>query len=257
MVQSSRQDGAWSGLRVIAVLLVLAASAAAQTTSTIEGTVSDASGAVIPGAEVNVRGETISAERRAATDAKGFYRVTALPAGIYTVTVTFSGLSPNAATLDVTLNRVVTFDVTMQVGGVQETVAVSVPALDPSTSATGRPLRRERSRSCPSTAATTSTSAAGAGRRHQPAGRSEQRPIQSGAGRAERQQQFPDRRSVEQGHGERRAGAAVQPGNDRRVSGVDERLQGGVRAGVGRDRQRHHQERRQPVQRRRLDLPPR
>ena len=136
MAQSSRQDGAWSGLRVIAVLLVLASSAAAQTTSTIEGTVSDASGAVLPGAEVNVRGETISAERRATTDAKGFYRVTALPAGTYTVTVTFSGLSPNAATLDVTLNRVVTFDVTMQVGGVQETVAVSVPALDPSTSAT-------------------------------------------------------------------------------------------------------------------------
>ncbi len=136
MAQSSRQDGAWSGLRVIAVLLVLASPAAAQTTSTIEGTVSDASGAVIPGAEVNVRGETISAERRATTDAKGFYRVTALPAGTYTVTVTFSGLSPNAATLDVTLNRVVTFDVTMQVGGVQETVAVSVPALDPSTSAT-------------------------------------------------------------------------------------------------------------------------
>ena len=36
-----------------------------------------------------------------------------------------------------TLNRVVTFDVTMQVGGVQETIAVSTPALDPSTSATG------------------------------------------------------------------------------------------------------------------------
>jgi len=136
MAQSSRRDGAWSGLRVIAVLMVLAASAAAQTTSTIEGTVRDASGAVIPGAEVNVRGERLSAERRATTDARGVYRLAALPAGTYTVTVTFSGLSPSAATLDVTLNRVVTFDVTMQVGGVQETVAVSLPALDPSTSAT-------------------------------------------------------------------------------------------------------------------------
>ena len=136
MAHSSRRVGAWSGWRVIAVLLVLAAPASAQTTSTIEGTVSDASGAVIPGAEVHVRGATISAERRATTDARGFYRLAALPAGTYTVTVTFAGLSPSAATLEVTLNRVVTFDVTMQVGGVQETIAVSLPALDPSTSAT-------------------------------------------------------------------------------------------------------------------------
>ena len=46
--------------RVLAVSLLLAAAAAAQTTtSTIEGTVTDASGAVIPGAEVTVRGETL------------------------------------------------------------------------------------------------------------------------------------------------------------------------------------------------------
>lgn len=124
--------------QVIAVVLVVSATAAAQTTtSTIEGTVSDASGAVIPGAEVTVRGETLGAERRATTDARGFYRLTALPAGTYTVTVTATGLAASAATLDVTLNRVVTFDVTLQVGGVQETVAVTTPALDPSTAATG------------------------------------------------------------------------------------------------------------------------
>ena len=42
-------------------------------------------------------------------------------------------------------------------------------------------------------------------------------------------------------------GAAVHPGNHRRVPGADERLQGGVRAGVRRDRQRHYQERQQPA----------
>ena len=137
MPKNTKLVGAWSGLRVIAVVLVLAAAAAAQTTtSTIEGTVSDASGAVIQGAAVTVIGATVAAERRATTDARGLYRVTALPAGTYTVTVTASGLATSAASLEVTLNRVVTFDVTLQVGGVQETVAVSAPALDPSTSAT-------------------------------------------------------------------------------------------------------------------------
>jgi hypothetical protein len=124
--------------RVVVILawLVLAAPlVVAQTTSTLEGTVTDAQGAVIRGAEVSVQGATIVAT--ATTDARGVYRVAALPAGAYTITVTAPGLAPSAATLEVTLNRVVTYDVTMQVGGVQETVAVSTPALDPSTSATG------------------------------------------------------------------------------------------------------------------------
>jgi hypothetical protein len=114
-----------------------AAGATAQTTtSTIEGTVTDASGAVITGAEVTVRGDTLAAERRATTDARGVYRLTALPAGTYTVVITATGLAASASTLEVPLNRVVTFDVTLEVGGVQETIAVSTPALDVSTSAT-------------------------------------------------------------------------------------------------------------------------
>lgn len=128
---------AWRVLRVVAMLLVLSAAAAAQTTtSTLEGTVTDASGAVIPGADITVVGVTLASGRRAVTDARGVYRVTALPAGTYTVTVAAPGLAASAASLDVPLNRVVTFDVTLQVGGVQETVAVTTPAIDASTSAT-------------------------------------------------------------------------------------------------------------------------
>jgi len=123
---------------ILVSLVLLAPSAVAQTTtSTIEGTVTDTTGAVIQGAEVTARGQATATERRATTDARGVYRLAALPAGTYTITVTAAGLAPSAATLDVTLNRVVTFDLTLQVGGVQETVAVSTPALDPSTSATG------------------------------------------------------------------------------------------------------------------------
>jgi len=123
---------------ILAMLFLLAPPAAAQTTtSTLEGTVTDTSGAVIPGAEVTVRGTTIAAERSATTDAKGMYRVTALPAGTYTVTVSFTGLATSAATLEVTLNRVVTYDAVLQVSGVQETIAVSSSTIDPATSATG------------------------------------------------------------------------------------------------------------------------
>src|SRR4029453_11555180 len=127
--------------RVVVILaclfLVAPLSSAQTTTSTVEGTVTDASGAVISGAEVTARGVTVAAERSTTTDAKGVYRLTALPAGTYTVTVSFAGLATSAATLEVTLNRVVTYDVTMQVGGVAETVSVSSPAIDVSSSSTG------------------------------------------------------------------------------------------------------------------------
>ena len=141
----------------------------------------------------------------------------------------------------------------MQVGGVQETIAVSTPALDPSTSATGATITPREITELPVNGRNyldllQLVPGVAINRQVDP----EQRPVQSGAGRAQRQQQFPDRRAVEQGHRQRRAGAAVQPGNHRRVPGADQRLQGRVRAGLGRDRQRHHQERRQPVQRRRL-----
>lgn len=127
-------------LRVVVILACLCLSAppsiAQTTTSSIEGTVTDASGAVIQGAEVTARGATLAAERRTTTDAKGVYRLAALPAGTYTVSVAFAGLVTRTAALEVTLNRVVTFDATLEVGGVQETIAVSAPALDLSTSAT-------------------------------------------------------------------------------------------------------------------------
>ena len=63
-----------------------------------------------------------------------------MPAGTYTVTVAFTGLATSAATLEVTLNRAVTYDVILQVGGVQETIAVSTSVIDVSTSATGETI---------------------------------------------------------------------------------------------------------------------
>src|SRR5262245_20945178 len=127
--------------RVVVILACLclpaSPSLAQTTTSSIEGTVTDSTGAVIQGAEVTARGATLAAERRTTTDAKGVYRLTALPAGTYTVSVAFAGLATRTAALEVTLNRVVTFDARLEIGGVQEIIAVSAPAIDASTSATG------------------------------------------------------------------------------------------------------------------------
>ena len=120
------------------LLFLLAPSAVAQTTtSTLEGTVTDATGGVVAGAQVSVSGVTLVSERSATSDANGFYRITALPAGNYTLTMSAPGFTTRTAALELTLNRVVVFDVTLQVGGVEEAVEVSTPMVETRTTATG------------------------------------------------------------------------------------------------------------------------
>ena len=60
----------------------------------IAGTVTDPSGAVIPGAAVTVKDEKTSQERKAATDAAGFYVIPNLAPSTYTVKAESTGLSP-------------------------------------------------------------------------------------------------------------------------------------------------------------------
>ena len=123
---------------LLLLLMLVTSSAAAQTTtSTIEGTVTDATGAVVSGAEVKVTGTTLASERTATTGANGVYRVTALPAGNYTLAISAKGFATRTVALEVTLNRVVAFDVTLQIEDVEAMVVVSAPLVDATTSATG------------------------------------------------------------------------------------------------------------------------
>src|SRR6266487_4246693 len=77
-------------LLVISLLILsahlLAGDAAAQTTTaTIEGTVKDAQGGVVAGAQLTAKSKSLGVERTGSTDANGFYRITALPAGTYSL----------------------------------------------------------------------------------------------------------------------------------------------------------------------------
>jgi hypothetical protein len=112
----------------------------AQTTSTIEGTVKDEQGAPIPGAQVKVRSQALATERTMTTNSEGFYRLTALPAGDYSILVSQPGFtSRQFEKLELTLNRTVTIDVTLEAGPVRETVTVTseAPPLESDRSSTG------------------------------------------------------------------------------------------------------------------------
>jgi Carboxypeptidase regulatory-like domain/TonB-dependent Receptor Plug Domain len=106
---------------------------------TLNGTVSDPSGAVIPGATVTITQNGVNgASRTVQTNAQGSYTATNLPAGNYTVTVTAAGFQTSTApnvTLFVAQTRAV--NATLKPGAVSQTVTVnqSAVALDTTTSA--------------------------------------------------------------------------------------------------------------------------
>jgi len=112
----------------------------AQTTSTIEGTVSDRQGLAISGAEVSVTANTLALSRKTTTDGTGNYQISALPAGIYTLTVSHAGFSTQEfKDLEMTLNRTLKFDVSLDVGTVAQKVVVSaeIPLLETTASSQG------------------------------------------------------------------------------------------------------------------------
>src|ERR1700704_3751304 len=81
---------------VISLALTLCAffsvSALAQeTTGGLQGTVKDATGAVIPNAKVVVTSSTLVGIKEIETDGSGYYRFANLPPGTYTITVTVKG----------------------------------------------------------------------------------------------------------------------------------------------------------------------
>jgi hypothetical protein len=126
-------------LTVAACVLFLPASQA-QTTSTIQGTVTDKQGLAISGALLQLSGDTIGTNRTAVSDSAGGYQFQNLPAGVYKLTVTHAGFATNAfKELDVTINRTLTFNLQLEVGRVDEVVNVSAepPLLETNSSSTG------------------------------------------------------------------------------------------------------------------------
>src|SRR6476659_4330524 len=95
----------------------------------ISGTVTDSSGAVIPGATVTITNIATNATRTTATDDGGFYTVTNLPVGTYAVTVERSGFKKANQTGNVlTADQRLTVNITLEAGNVTETVEVTTAA---------------------------------------------------------------------------------------------------------------------------------
>lgn len=92
--------------------------------STITGTVTDSTGAVIPECTIIITSTATTAVRKATTDGNGFYTVPALSPGSYTVAAARPGFKTSTSTVDLTLNGV-TANFTLIPGGTTESVTVT------------------------------------------------------------------------------------------------------------------------------------
>ena len=117
-------------VRTLAALLglcLLAAPAAAQEQrASIEGTVKDNTGAVLPGVTVDAKNLSQGGVASAVSDAGGFFRFPSLAPGAYEVTAKLSGFTPRTfSRVELTLGQIKALDVALGVSGLSETVQVT------------------------------------------------------------------------------------------------------------------------------------
>src|SRR5262245_12087573 len=95
----------------------------------IGGTVTDRAGSVVPKTVVRVTSTTTGLSREATADSAGYYSIPNLPQGDYELSATATGSKPlTQKGVAVLINNVTHLDVTLEVGGVTETVTVEVTA---------------------------------------------------------------------------------------------------------------------------------
>jgi hypothetical protein len=112
---------------VLAVLLLAGASAFAQTTGSLTGTVTT-DGAPLPGATVTVSSPALQGTRSAVSDINGNYNMPALPPGEYTVKMELAGMQTMVRTGRVTLGGTARVDGDLKLSSVSEAITVTATA---------------------------------------------------------------------------------------------------------------------------------
>ena len=145
-----KTESRWLVLLVaISLFLLLPVNADAQeATGKIVGTVTDQSGALVPGAKVSVTGVTTKINRDTVTDEEGSFQVLSLPIGNYQVTVEREGFKKAVGEEQkLLINQSLRLDFSLEVGSTSETVTVAaqsggVETINPTLgqSVTSRPI---------------------------------------------------------------------------------------------------------------------
>ena len=136
----SRRIGLFLPLIAVAVGLLVSASVFGQSTATVQGSITDSKGAVVPNATVILRNKATSIERTTQTDSDGNYQVAALPVGTYVIEVRASGFKTQVADqVSIQVAQTVVQNFQMEVGAISEQVLVTsdAPVIESATTSVG------------------------------------------------------------------------------------------------------------------------
>ncbi len=142
---SSRKMKAASGLTVLSVFLLLVSDsprALAQAgRGSINGTITDPGGAVVPGATVKLVNTSTGVARQTTSSGAGFYAFVSLNPGMYEVTASSSGFATVVRSgITVTVDQTTVINIALRVGNIQQVVKVSTTEslVEPSNSTVGQ-----------------------------------------------------------------------------------------------------------------------
>jgi len=113
---------------IVFVCVLAVASFAQSTTSrgSLEGTIKDSKGGVVPGATVSVHGIDTGFDQTVTSNSDGIYRIETLPVGNYKVTIgAVSGFAETSVNATVVLGKQTTADVTLGISAAVNTVEVT------------------------------------------------------------------------------------------------------------------------------------
>ncbi|MGB7282036.1 MAG: carboxypeptidase-like regulatory domain-containing protein, partial [Candidatus Acidiferrum sp.] len=125
----------WLRLALLLFSLALGGLAHAQSTASLNGTVTDPTGAAVPNAQVVAKNEATGVETKTATDDAGAYLFPSLPIGTYSIEVTAPSFQMAVVTdLKLQVATAITQNIRLKVGEVSEHVTITAePALVEST----------------------------------------------------------------------------------------------------------------------------
>jgi len=123
-----------------AIGLLAAAPARAQSTATVQGTVTDPQSAVMPGVSITVHNIATNQDRVVVTDAAGAYVAAALAPGHYEITAHIDGFQDQKREVDLGPAQTVALPMKLSVGTLAENVTVSgaAPLIETATVSVGQ-----------------------------------------------------------------------------------------------------------------------
>jgi hypothetical protein len=132
----------WNAIRfmlyaALAVTMPCLSAFAQSGAGSIQGTVTDSTGAVMPGASIHVVNQSTAEASDSTTNSVGFYQVPGLFTGTYVVTVTAPGMTSNQRTIELQVGQTMVINPSLTAGSVTQKVEVSADTFQLTTTDSG------------------------------------------------------------------------------------------------------------------------